>query len=408
MKKLEISKRGKLIPTSPIRKLIKFAEQAKRDGVKVYHVNIGDPDFAAPDKILNTLKKLAQTSKYFPYANSRGISSNIKAWKKYYSDIGIDIEEEDILVTSGSGEGIIIVLSLIADPEDELIVLEPFYANYASFANQASARIVPVALDKNNNYHLPKDEEIVKKITPKTRAVFFTNPNNPSGTVFTRDEVRRIVKLAHKYNLFLISDETYYGMAFDGKKTISAFEVASESEKQNIIVVDSLSKKLNIPGTRIGAIISKNKEVIDAVFRFAQARLSVASLEQEMVAPMLSDCIDYVSSVTKQYQKRRDLFISNLQKELKIVIKKPEGAFYTMIKLPIDDGEKFAKWLLTDFRDNNETVMVAPGAGFYATDGLGREEIRVAYVINEQDLSRAAELLGLAVKQYNSIRGNIQ
>lgn len=402
MKKLSISKRGKLIPTSPIRKLITFAEKAKKDGVNVYHVNIGDPDFAAPDKILNTLKKLAQTSKYFPYANSRGIKSNIQAWKKYYSDIGIDIEEEDVLVTSGSGEGIIIVLSLIADPEDELIVLEPFYANYASFANQASTKIVAAALDKNNNYHLPKPEEIIKRITPKTRAIFFTNPNNPTGTVFTRDEVKSIVQLAKKYNLFLISDETYYGMAFDGKKTVSAFEVADESEKQNIIVIDSLSKKLNIPGTRIGAIISKNKEVVDAVFRFAQARLSVATLEQEMVAPMLSDCVDYVSGVTKKYQRRRDSFLSNLEKELNIEVTRPEGAFYTMIKLPVDDAEKFAKWLLTDFRDKNETVMVAPGAGFYATPGLGKDEIRVAYVINEKDLARAAELIGLAVKQYNS------
>lgn len=406
MKKLKISKRGKLIPTSPIRKLITFAELAKKNGVKVYHVNIGDPDFAAPDKILQTLKQLARVAKYFPYANSRGIQSNIQAWKKYYSDIGISIEEEDILVTSGSGEGIIIVLSLIADPEDELIVLEPFYANYASFANQASTKIVPVALDKNNNYHLPKPEEIIKKITPKTRAIFFTNPNNPSGTVFTKDEVKTIVQLACKYNLFLISDETYYGMAFDGKKTVSAFEAASESEKQNIIVIDSLSKKLNIPGTRIGAIISKNKEVIDAVFRFAQARLSVASLEQEMVAPMLSDCVEYVSDATKKYQTRRDSFLSNLEKELNIDVKRPEGAFYTMIKLPVDDTEKFAKWLLTDFRDKNETVMVAPGAGFYATPGLGKDEIRVAYVINEKDLARAAELLGIAVKHYNSISKN--
>lgn len=402
MNKLKISKRGELIPTSPVRKLVIYAEQAKQKGRKIYHINIGDPDFKAPDKILQTLKKLAKTAKYFRYANSKGIQSNILAWKKYYSDIGINIEEEDILVTTGSGEGIIIVLSLIADPGDELIVLEPFYANYASFANQASTTIVPVALDKNNNYHLPPEEEIIKKITPRTRAIFFTNPNNPSGTVFTRDEVKTIVRITNKYNLFLISDETYYGMSFDGKKTVSALDVADENELRHIIVIDSLSKKLNIPGTRIGAIISKNKEVIDAVFRFADARLSVASLEQEMVAPMLSDCIDYISWLTGQYQKRRDSFISNLEKELGMVIKKPEGAFYTMIKLPVDDTEKFAKWLLTDFQDHNETVMVAPGSGFYASEGYGRDEIRVAYVLKEKDLARAAELLGLAVKQYNS------
>lgn len=401
MKKLAISKRGKLFPTSPVRKLITYAEEAKKEGVRVYHVNIGDPDFPAPGKILQTLKDLAKKAKHFSYANSRGTKNNIAAWKKYYSDIGINIDEENILVTTGSGEGIIIVLSLIADPEDELLVLEPFYANYASFANQASTKVVAASLDKKNNYHLPPIEKIKKKITPKTRAIFLTNPNNPTGTVYTRDEVKRIVELAYENNLFLISDETYYGITFDGKKAVSVFEVANEKEVENIIVVDSLSKKLNIPGTRIGAVISKNRQVIEVVFRFAQARLSVATLEQEMVAPMLADCIEYVSWVRGEYEKRRNSFISNLEKELGVQVWKPEGAFYTMIKLPVDDTEKFAKWLLTDFRDNNETVMVAPGAGFYATPGRGRDEIRVAFVQNERDLARAAQLLGIAVREYN-------
>lgn len=402
MKKLSISKRAKNAPPSPVRKLLPLADQTKKRGTKIYHINIGDPDFEVPEKILSTLKNLARTTKCIPYASSKGLKSTIQAWQKYYSCLGIDLTEDEILITSGGGEALVMVSALVADPEDELIVFEPFYANYNAFANQTSAKLIPVSLDKKSNYHLPSRKAIISKITPKTKAIYFTNPNNPTGTVFTKEEVRTILQIAKEYNLFLVSDEAYHGMSFDGKKCVSALHVATEAEKQNIIIVDSVSKKINVCGARIGAIISKNKSVNDAAFRFAQGRLSVASLEQQMVVPMLSDCLEYVSWVTGQYQKRRDAFLSSLEKELKIRIPPPEGAFYTMVKLPVDDTEKFAKWLLTDFQDNNETVMVAPGAGFYASKGAGKDEIRVAYVLNEKDLIRSAQLLGKAVKRYNS------
>lgn len=404
MKKLSISQRAHSAPPSPVRKLLPLADQTKKRGTKIYHINIGDPDFESPEMILRTLKELAKTTRRIPYASSKGLKSTIQAWQKYYSCLGIDLAEDDILITSGGGEALVIVSALVADPGDELIFFEPFYANYNAFANQASAKPIPVSLDKNNNYHLPSRKDIISKITPKTRAIYFTNPNNPTGTVFTYDEVKMVVQIAKEYNLFLVSDEAYHGMSFDGKKCVSALHVATQAEKQNIIVVDSISKKINVCGARIGAIISKNKSVNDAAFRFAQGRLSVASLEQQMVIPMLTDCLGYISWLTKEYQKRRDSFISILEKELKIHIPPPEGAFYTMLKLPVDDTEKFARWLLTDFQDNNETVMVAPGAGFYATKGLGTDEIRVAYVLNEKDLIRAAQLLGHAVKKYNSTR----
>ena len=401
MKKLAISERAKIQPSSPVRKLIPLSDQTKKKGIKIYHINIGDPDFEVPEKIINTLQKLSKTAKRFPYASSKGLKATILAWQKYYSDIGIKLTEDEIIITSGGGEGLVIASVIIADPGDEFIVFEPFYANYASFANQASARLVPVPLDKNNNYHLPSRKKIISKITPKTRAIFFTNPNNPTGTVFSRAEVKQIVQIAHEYGLFLVSDETYHGISFDGKKCFSALHVATAAEKQNIIVIDSISKRLNVPGARIGAIISKNQDVMDSAFRFAQGRLSVAYIEQEIISPMLSNSLGYITWLTKQYQKRRDVFIKSLRKELGIEIATPEGAFYTMLKLPVDDTEKFAKWLLTDFQDNNETVMVAPGAGFYATPGLGTDEIRVAYVLNEKDLARAAQLLSLAVKRYN-------
>ncbi|MBU4099471.1 pyridoxal phosphate-dependent aminotransferase [Patescibacteria group bacterium] len=404
MEKPSISQRAKNAPPSPVRKLLPLADRTKKRGIKIYHINIGDPDFEVPEKILHTFKDLARTTKRIPYASSKGLKSTIQAWQKYYSCLGINLTENEILITAGAGEALVIVSAIVADPGDELIVFEPFYANYAAFANQASAKLVPVSLDKKNNYHLPNRLDIISKITPRTRAIYFTNPNNPTGTVFTKEEVQTVVQIAKEYNLFLVSDEAYNGMSFDGKKCVSALHVATKAEKQNIIIVDSVSKKLNVCGARIGAIISKNQSVCDAAFRFAQGRLSVASLEQQMVIPMLTDCLGYISWLTKEYQKRRDAFIISLEKELGIYINRPEGAFYTMVKLPVDDTEKFAKWLLTDFQDKNETVMVAPGAGFYATKGLGLDEIRVAYVLNEKDLARAAQLLGLAVKRYNSTK----
>lgn len=399
---LSISERAKLAPASPIRKLVPFADEAEKAGKKVYRLNIGDPDFDIPEKIQETLLELASDLKRIPYTNSQGLSVTLEAWRTYYQQVGISLNTEDMLITTGGSEALILISALLFDPGDEFIVFEPFYTNYHSFGNLVSAKIVPVALDAKTGFHLPSDDEILSRLTSRTKAIFFTNPNNPTGTVFTEEEVKRLIAFAKKHNLFLVSDETYRGMCFDNRKMVSVLAVATEEEKQHIIVIDSVSKRLNACGARIGIMISKNREIMEGALRFAQGRLSVAYLEQAMIAPMLSDSLDYLTWLTAKYEKRRDVFIAKLETELGITMHKPEGAFYTMIPLPVDDAEKFATFLLTDFSDNNETVMVAPGAGFYATPGKGTNEVRVAYVLNEKNLERAAELLTKGVKAYLS------
>jgi aspartate aminotransferase len=398
---LSVSQRGKNAPSSAVRKLVPFADEAKKKGIKVYHINIGDPDFEAPKEIRESLQRLAQSEKRIPYSNSKGLKSTIDAWVTYYKNIGIELTSDNVIIASGGSEALILTSATILDPGDEYIVFEPYYTNYASFGNLVSAKPVPVALDKSNGYHLPSDEEIESKITDKTKAIYFTNPNNPTGTVFTKEEILRVIAIAKKHSLFLVSDEAYYGISFDGAKCYSALHLAKEDEMENIILIDSVSKKLNVCGARVGVVVSKNKEVMDAVFKFAQGRLSPAYIEQMMVEDLLCDPREYVKEITIQYKNRRDAFLETLEKELGTTIHRPEGAFYTMVELPIDDIEKFAKWLLTDFSYENETVMVAPGSGFYATPGKGTREARVAYVLNEKDLKRAAELLSRAVKEYN-------
>lgn len=398
---ITLSHRGVTAPASPIRKLIPFADSAKAQGVKVYHLNIGDPDFEAPEEIRHTLQTIAKDLVRIPYANSKGDKDMIASWITYFSQLGISLSSEHIVVTSGGSEGLILASSVIMDSGDEFLVFEPYYANYKAFANLLGIGISAVALDSANGYHLPSDKDIENALTSKTKAIFFTNPNNPTGTVFDRKEIERVLAIAQKHNLFVVSDETYRGMTFDGKESLSVIHVATEEQKKQIIIVDSLSKRLNVCGARIGAVISYNTDVIDAVYRTAQARLSVALIEQQMVTPMLTHALPYVAQLAKQYEGRRNAFITALEKELGTTIHRPEGAFYLMLSLPVDDTEKFAKWLLTDFRDAHETVMVAPGAGFYATPGKGKNEIRVAYVLNEKDLIRSAELLGKAVKVYS-------
>ncbi len=403
MKKFSISHRAIAAPPSPVRKLVPFADKAKEKGISVYHINIGDPDFTLPKEIQDKLKEVTRNLTRIPYANSKGLKSTLEGWKKYYSDVGIPLSIDDILITQGGSEALIMSAAITMDPEDEFIVFEPFYANYNSFGNLVGAKVVPVQLDSTNGYHLPSDKEILSAITSKTKAIFFTNPNNPTGTVFTKEEVTRIVHIASSNNLFLVSDETYRGICFDGISMVSVMDVASEKEKQHIILTDSVSKRLNACGARIGVIISKNKDVMDAAFRFAQGRLSVGFIEQEIVAPILHNSLPYLTWLTKQYEKRRNAFLSELENELHVKVHQPEGAFYTMLQLPVQDTEQFAKWLLTDFSDKKETVMVAPGSGFYATPGKGKNEVRVAYVLDETKLKRAAQLLALGLKKYKTL-----
>lgn len=399
---LNVSQRAQTAPASPIRKLVPFADAAKAKGIKVYYLNIGDPYFATPKPIINELKKIAGNIKTISYANSQGVEEHLQAWVKYYQDIGITITKEEINVTNGGSEALIFAIASVCDPDEKILVFEPFYANYTGFAHLLAAEVVPVPLDAKTGFHLVGGKQIENKITSQTKAILFTNPNNPTGTVFTKEEIRTLLDLANKYNLFIISDETYRGLCFDHKKNYSLLHLAKGREVERIIICDSLSKRLNICGARLGAIISKNKEVMSAVLRFSQTRLSASLIEQKIATPMLNNCLPYISALAKKYQNRRNVFLNTLEKELKLKIHRPEGAFYTIVKLPVKDTDKFAKWLLTDFSDKGETVMVAPGAGFYATPGKGKQEIRVAFVLKEEKLKRAAELLALAVKKYTN------
>lgn len=402
MKKLSISNRAKNAPDSPIRKLVPYAKETEKKGLKVYYLNIGQPDLKIPPLVKSDLKKCTKFD-FLPYANSQGIPSLLLAWQKYLKSVNISISQKELLITSGASEALILTLAAICDPSDEILAFEPFYANYLGFSNLISAKIIPVTLNSNNNYHLPKISEITKKITNKTKAIFFTNPNNPTGTVYAKKELQIILDIAKKHNLFIISDETYFGLNFDKTKSLSFLHIAPKSDQDKIIIIDSLSKRLNICGARIGIIISKNTEFMSSINRFAQARLSVATLDQEIVANALIQSKKYTKKVAKIYQERRDIMIKTLEKELNIKINIPEGAFYAMITLPIKNSDHFAKWLLTDFSYKNQTVMVAPGSGFYASKNMGNNEIRIAYVLDKKELKNAIEILSIAIKKYQEL-----
>jgi len=398
---IKISKRGELAPDSPIRKLTRFAEEAKKEGVKIYHLNIGQPDLKVPSKIRTEIRKVSNID-YLPYTNSQGTNEALSSYSKYFHDIKISFDPKEILITFGASEALVFAIAAICDPADEIIAFEPFYANYLGFANLVSAKIIPIQLDAQKNFHLPSQNKIIEKITKKTKAIFFTNPNNPTGTVFRKHELETILHIAKKYNLFIVSDETYHGLSFNNK-TISFMHLAKGDLPKQIIIIDSLSKRLNVCGLRIGALASKNFNIMSAVNRFAQERLSVGFIDQKIVTLELQNSLGDIKKVAKIYQARRDAFLKTLEEEFNIKTLYPEGAFYAMIKLPVKDSDEFAKWLLTSFRHNNETVMVAPGSGFYASPGKGKDEIRIAYVLDESELKKAAKLLAIAIRQYSNI-----
>lgn len=397
MNKISISKRAMATPASAIRKLVPLADAAKKRGIKVYHVNIGNPDMPTPGPILNKIKNFKE--KTIGYAPSSGMPETIAAWKNFYKDKGIDFNESDIIVTSGGSEGLIFAFLSIADPGDEIIVFEPFYTSYAIIAAMGNIKLKPVRTYVENGFHLPSYKEIEKAITPKTKGIIICNPNNPTGTMYTPDEVKMIADLVIKHNLFLISDETYQELVFSGKKVLPF--VTFKKLSDCLIITDSVSKRFNSCGVRIGCVISKNKEIMQAILRFAQARLSVATVEQLALVPLLNNHKAYVEKIKKEYQKRRDTVVSELKKIKGVTAVAPEGAFYIIPKLPINDSDDFARFLLEDFSDKGETVMVAPATGFYVTSGLGKDEIRIAYVLEAKKLKRAIELLGLALNKYN-------
>lgn len=386
------------MPASPLRKLVGVAEARKKQGIKVYHLNIGQPDIKTPKIYFDFLKKFAENP--VAYAPSQGRSEINLAWQKYFSTVGIKLTEKEIITTSGGSEGLILAMCAVADPGEEILAFEPFYTNYNGFGAIGGITVKAVTLDIKNGFHLPPDKEIEKKITKKTKAIIFTNPSNPTGTVFTKKELQRLVRLAKKHNLFVIADETYREFSFTGEKCFSLMRFPEI--KNQVILVDSASKRFNVCGARIGCLVSHNQEIIQSVFKFCMARLSVSTIEQLAIAPILSNSKKYIAPVVEEYRKRRDVVYQCLKQIKGATFSKPEGAFYVIMGLPIESSEHFAKWLIDEYEYQGETVLLAPAPGFYATKGLGKNEVRIAYVLNTKALQRALYIVKKALEVYNS------
>jgi aspartate aminotransferase len=390
-----ISQRAVSVPASPIRSLTPLAAEATARGIRVYHVNIGQPDLPAPPEMLAAIK--APADGVIPYAPSPGLPETVRAWCRYYATLGFDLEPRDVLVATGGGEAIGFALLAVTDPGDEVIIFDPTYASYLGYAATSNVRLVPIAADPPG-YRLPPREIIEAAISPRTRAIVLINPGNPTGTVYTREEVETVMAIAAERGLFVISDETYRELVFDGREHVSA--LAYPELDQSVILVDSVSKRFSATGVRVGCIASKNRDVMAAVLRMAMARLSSPTVEQLAAIPLLENPRSYTDWLRGEYERRRDTTHEALVRIAGIGVTRPQGAFYVMATLPVPDARDFARWLLTDFSVDGETVMVAPGPGFYVTPNRGQHEVRIAYVLGAERMQRAMELLGLALQAY--------
>jgi aspartate aminotransferase len=397
MSKARISQRAKAMPASPIRKLVPLSDEAKARGIKVYHLNIGQPDIPTPPEFMNAIRNYDQV--VLAYGNSKGEASYLKGLAGYYKRVGIDLEPRDIQVTTGGSEAIIFGMVCVAGVDDEIIVFEPFYTNYNGFAMMAEVKLVPVTLRAENGFHLPAREAIERLVTPRTRAILACSPNNPTGTVYTREEMDMLAGICRERNLFLLSDEVYREYIYEGRHT-SVMHLADMSDRA--ILLDSVSKRYSACGARIGCLASRNPEVMDAVLRMGQARLCSPSIEQAGAAAALQLGDAYYEGMAGEFRRRRDVVYEELMKIPGVVCLKPSGAFYIMAKLPVKDAEDFARWMLTDFNVDGATTMVAPGPGFYATPGKGCDEARIAYVLNVDDLRQAMRILARGIEAYNS------
>lgn len=393
-----ISNRLQSVPASPIRKLVPFAESAKKQGVHVYHFNIGDPDVLTPDVMIDVLHKWKRNP--VGYANSHGEATLLTSLATYYNNLGFHyIQTKDIQITMGGSEAISWAMFATCEAGDEIIVFEPFYTNYNSYTIVNGVTLVPVLTTADTGFHLPGVSEIEKKISAKTKAILVCTPSNPTGTVYTKDEMEMLVALAKKHGLFLLSDEVYREYAYDGRKQTSLLSYMQEIPQQ-AIMLDSLSKRYSACGIRIGTLVSLNQEILSGVLRIGQGRLSAGLVDQAMAAELAHVPQSYLDGLHREFEKRRDVLYEGMKSIPGVVIPKPEGAFYTIVGLPVDDAEHFCQWLLTDFRDNNETLMLAPAAGFYATPGRGKNEVRIAYVLNTTAITRCIELLKKALMEY--------
>ena len=391
-----ISKKGLAMPASPIRKLVPYAEAARKRGVQVIHLNIGQPDIKTPEAALRAVREAP--IEVLEYSRSEGTESYRTKLADYYADYGISVGAEEILVTTGGSEALAFAMACIADPGDEIIVPEPFYANYNGFAIANGVKVVPVASGIEDNFALPPIERFESFITPRTRAILLCNPGNPTGYLYSKEEIGKLANLVRKHDLFLISDEVYREFTYDGKTHYSILQ--EPGLDRFAIMVDSVSKRYSMCGARIGCIVSRNREVMQTALKFAQARLSPPTLAQIASEAALDTPKSYFDEVIGEYSGRRDLLLRELSGIEGIRIARPQGAFYCMVELPVADADHFAQWLLESFQWEGATVMVAPAAGFYATPGLGTREVRIAYVLEKDLLRKAVRILKEALDQY--------
>jgi aspartate aminotransferase len=391
-----ISEKAVAMPASPIRKLVPYAEEAKRKGRTVYHLNIGQPDIETPQVALDAIKNMDRT--VLEYSHSAGFESYRKGLAAYYQSAGIYVNAEDIIITTGGSEALTFGFMSCCNPGDEVIIPEPFYANYNGFAIQAGLTVVPVTASIESGFALPPVEEFEKKITSKTKAIVICNPGNPTGYLYSKEELEKLRDIVKKYDLFLFADEVYREFCYDGAQPFSVMNLAGIEE--NVILIDSVSKRYSMCGARIGALISKNKEVMQAALKFGQARLSPPTMAQIASEAALNTPQSYFDNVVAEYVERRDIMVDGLNAIPGVFCPKPKGAFYCVAKFPVDDAEKFCQWLLEEFEYEGQTVMMAPANGFYSTPGLGKQEARIAYVLNKESLRNAVKCLEVALQQY--------
>lgn len=392
----KISEKGFKMPSSPIRKLVPYAEQASKDGKTVYYLNIGQPDIKTPQVALDAVK--IHSLDILAYTRSEGSEAYRKKIADYYSKNEIHVTHRDIIVTTGGSEALLFAFGSIMDEDDEIIIPEPFYANYNGFSTASGVNVVPVISKIENNFALPPIEEFEKLITPKTKAILICNPGNPTGYLYSKEEIKKLADLVKKHDLFLLADEVYREFVYDG---ISHYSILQEPGlEEHAIVIDSVSKRYSMCGARIGYLVSKNKEFIHTALKYAQARLSPPTLAQIASEAALNTPDSYFTEVINEYVERRDTLIRELEKIEGVKVAKPNGAFYCIAELPIKNSDHFAQWLLEHFSYENETVMVAPAAGFYSSPNVGLNQIRIAYVLNESSLKKAVKILAEALKVY--------
>ena len=394
----KVSVKGQQMPESPIRKLVPYAEIAKKKGHKVYHLNIGQPDIKTPEVALQAVKNADIT--VLEYSHSAGFESYRTKLSQYYKNHGLPIDTQDIIITTGGSEALLFAMGSTMDTDDEIIIPEPFYANYNGFSTASGVKVVPVISGIETGFALPPIEAFEKLITSKTKAILICNPGNPTGYLYSKQEILKLAEIVKKHDLFLIADEVYREFIYDGEEHFSVMNVPGL--EQHAIMIDSVSKRYSMCGARIGCIVSKNKEVMTTAMKFAQARLSPPTYAQIASEAALDTPQSYFDDVISEYRERRDTLISELQKIDGLTVATPKGAFYCIAKLPIDNADKFAQWLLESYDLNGETVMVAPAAGFYSTPGVGLDEVRIAYVLKKEDLIKSVQILKEAIKAYNN------